>query len=155
MTYSRSASFALRCSSFTERWLTDSWVFAAVAVAALTPKQLSECRGQRPAGHHRGEDPVPAVRLDCRTDDPVQRCERANPGVSQLNPLSTNRHNIYTVRLGILGLKARYLIGFFACAVAGAYAVGVYGAGDAIAVDASVSHGLLGGQKIVWQARSR
>ena len=29
---SRSARFALRCSSFAERWFPDSWVFAALAV---------------------------------------------------------------------------------------------------------------------------
>ena len=29
---SRSARFALRCSSWAERWFPDSWVFAALAV---------------------------------------------------------------------------------------------------------------------------
>ncbi|WP_210640911.1 TIGR00366 family protein [Pseudomonas sp. Tri1] len=32
---SRSARFALRCSSFAERWFPDSWVFAALAVLVV------------------------------------------------------------------------------------------------------------------------
>ena len=35
ITDSRSARFALRCSSFAERWFPDSWVFAAVAVITV------------------------------------------------------------------------------------------------------------------------
>ncbi|WP_433737123.1 short-chain fatty acid transporter [Pseudomonas putida] len=37
---SRSARFALRCSSFAERWFPDSWVFAALAVIIVTVATL-------------------------------------------------------------------------------------------------------------------
>lgn len=37
---SRSARFALRCSSFAERWFPDSWVFAALAVLVVAAATL-------------------------------------------------------------------------------------------------------------------
>ena len=36
----RSARFALRCSSFAERWFPDSWVFAALAVIIVAVATL-------------------------------------------------------------------------------------------------------------------
>ncbi len=38
---SRSARFALRCSSFAERWFPDSWVFAALAVIIVALATLA------------------------------------------------------------------------------------------------------------------
>jgi len=38
---SRAARFALRCSSFAERWFPDSWIFAALAVIVVTLAALA------------------------------------------------------------------------------------------------------------------